>query len=107
MWSAPISTPHFFDIWDTLQLQPFRPGFQFRLVQAAIQHPAIHDLSAGSAGAQPGRCLTQTAAAGGGEENDGFSGEVIGLQEGVEDGSCLLYTSSAAPVSCGIPSFTE
>ena len=76
----------FFSIQDALQLQPFRPSFQLRFIQTAIEHPAIHDLGTRGAGAQPSGRLAQTAAAGGGEENDGFSGEVIGLQEGIKDG---------------------
>lgn len=79
-----MDTPHFY-IRDILQLQPFRPGLQLRLVQAAIEHPAIHDLGARGAGPEPRGRLSQTAAAGGGKKNDGFSSKVIGLQEGIED----------------------
>lgn len=85
-WSILQDTPLFCKIRNALQLQPFRPGLQLRLVQAAAQHPAIYDLGAGGTGAQSSRRLAQAAAAGGSEEHDGLTSEVIGLQEGTVSG---------------------
>ena len=69
-----------------LQVEPLRPCGELLAAGAAAEDLALDKLCVGAAGRELLERFTHAGAAGGRKEDDGLAGEIVALEEGVDDG---------------------